>query len=495
MHERYAGSLATRSAHGSRTATCASTSSPATRCEGNRLGDPAQRPLAIYLPPQYDALGSRRYPVLYVLHGYTGRRRGAARIAALGNQRRSVGRPADRAGPHAARNRWPLVDGFTRLGGSQYVDSIHNGDYATYTVRDVIGHVDRGYRTIAAEGGRAVLGKSSGGFGAMHLVMEHPGRVCGVRFAQRRLVLSVRAPSRVPDASSERSRAHEWRRRRFRRGLRSNSPNARMAEYTTMEMLGYAAAYSPRSATRVRSRLTLRNGNRRASNEAVFARWLAFRSGRTRDGAGCRTCAACGLRYLDCGRRDEYGLDIGARVVPQRMRDLRPGGSSRGIRRRSPQRGLSLRNLASGARRRFGCRMNRIVLARRSRSARADAKRRRAYARRFRQLPTPSPDPARYSDPAMNYTAPADAYSLGRRVVPLAAAWERSGAVAVWVVHPGQRRYADDQDRDGIVQRRARSVGRRNSKAKCTVAAARACSFARRRRWRCSTACRRASSR
>ena len=67
------------------------------------------------------------------------------------------------------------VDGFTRLGGSQYVDSIHNGNYATYTVRDVVGHVDREYRTIAAEGGRAVLGKSSGGFGALHLTMEHPG--------------------------------------------------------------------------------------------------------------------------------------------------------------------------------------------------------------------------------------------------------------------------------------------------------------------------------
>src|SRR6185437_4906371 len=40
--------------------------------EGNALGDPARRPVLVYLPPEYDALGSRRYPVLYVLHGYTG---------------------------------------------------------------------------------------------------------------------------------------------------------------------------------------------------------------------------------------------------------------------------------------------------------------------------------------------------------------------------------------------------------------------------------------
>ena len=142
--------------------------------EGNALGDPSQRPVAIYLPPQYDALGSRRYPVLYVLHGYTGD------VAALLGARPwevNVFQWVDRLIERSAMPPAILVavDGFTRLGGSQYVDSIHNGNYATYTVRDIVGHVDREYRTIPAEGGRAVLGKSSGGFGSMHLVMEHPG--------------------------------------------------------------------------------------------------------------------------------------------------------------------------------------------------------------------------------------------------------------------------------------------------------------------------------
>lgn len=46
-----------------------------------------------------------------------------------------------------------VVDGFTRLGGSQYVNSVHNGDYETYVIRDVIGLVDSTYRTLADEGG------------------------------------------------------------------------------------------------------------------------------------------------------------------------------------------------------------------------------------------------------------------------------------------------------------------------------------------------------
>src|SRR5579872_4942459 len=36
------------------------------------LGDPAERPVVVYRPAAYDAEGSRRYPALYVLHGYTG---------------------------------------------------------------------------------------------------------------------------------------------------------------------------------------------------------------------------------------------------------------------------------------------------------------------------------------------------------------------------------------------------------------------------------------
>ena len=83
--------------------------------------------------------GIRRF---YVLHGYTGD------VAAMVSSRpweTNVVQWADRL--IAVKRMRPvvlvLVDGFTRLGGSQYVDSIHNGAYATYTVRDIVGHVDR----------------------------------------------------------------------------------------------------------------------------------------------------------------------------------------------------------------------------------------------------------------------------------------------------------------------------------------------------------------
>ncbi|MGH2927811.1 MAG: alpha/beta hydrolase-fold protein, partial [Solirubrobacteraceae bacterium] len=39
---------------------------------GNPLGDPHERPLLVYLPPGYEADPGRRYPVVYVIQGYTG---------------------------------------------------------------------------------------------------------------------------------------------------------------------------------------------------------------------------------------------------------------------------------------------------------------------------------------------------------------------------------------------------------------------------------------
>ncbi len=40
--------------------------------EGNPLGDPHARRLAVWLPPQYDSKPGRRFPVLFDLAGFTG---------------------------------------------------------------------------------------------------------------------------------------------------------------------------------------------------------------------------------------------------------------------------------------------------------------------------------------------------------------------------------------------------------------------------------------
>jgi S-formylglutathione hydrolase FrmB len=284
---------------------------------GNPLGDSATRPIAVYLPSDYDAQGSRRYPAIYVLHGYTGD------VAALISTRpweTNVLQWADRL---MRQERMPaalvvLVDGFTRLGGSQYVDSVHNGRYATYVVRDAIGHVERTYRAIPSEAGRAVVGKSSGGFGAMHLVLEHPGTFAA--FASHSGDSYFRYAHPPAFATVHRTlEAYEFNLAAFVEAFERKHKRS-AAEYTTMEMLAYAAAYSPRGATAFALDLPFDQASGELRDD-VFGRWLAYdpaeRIATHRD-----ELARLRLRYLDCGRRDEYSLDIGARVVAQRIRDL-----------------------------------------------------------------------------------------------------------------------------------------------------------------------------
>jgi enterochelin esterase family protein len=287
--------------------------SPALR--DNPLGDPATRPLAIYTPPGFDPGGSRRYSVLYVLHGYTGD------VAALVGARpweTNVVQWADRL---IASGAMPpvmlaIVDGFTRLGGSQYLDSIHNGAYATYTVRDVIGHMDATYPTIAREGGRAVLGKSSGGFGSLYLAMTHPGVFCA--FASHSGDTNFRGSFAAQFAPAQRTlEAYGGDIAAFVSAFEAKHKRSQ-ADFATIELLGYAAAYAPRAAEAFAFDLPF-DAVTGALREDVFARWLAFDPVEMCVNKRAEL-ARLRLRYLDCGRRDEYGLDLGARMFTERVR-------------------------------------------------------------------------------------------------------------------------------------------------------------------------------
>ena len=64
-------------------------------------------------------------------------------------------------------------------GNSWYVnwaksDAGEKNDWEDHIVRDVIGHVDAHYRTIARREGRAINGLSMGGYGALTLGLRHP---------------------------------------------------------------------------------------------------------------------------------------------------------------------------------------------------------------------------------------------------------------------------------------------------------------------------------
>jgi enterochelin esterase family protein len=136
----------------------------------NPLGDP-HVPSAVYLPPGYAS--NAALPVVYCLAGFTGTGRMLLNTMPWVE---GVDERLDRL--IASGQVRPLIavlpDCFTRYGGSQYVNSSATGRYEDYLVAEIVPHIDRTYRTLARPGSRAVMGKSSGGYGACVLAMRHP---------------------------------------------------------------------------------------------------------------------------------------------------------------------------------------------------------------------------------------------------------------------------------------------------------------------------------
>src|SRR5579875_424612 len=138
--------------------------------ENNIVGDPPDRDVSIYLPPDYES-GSKRYPVLYLLHGYTGTDRGWMNPDYVG-----LPEMMDRLLQHHAIQPMIVVmpNSFNRFAGSFYANSELSGGWEDFIVHDLVGYIDAHYRTIAKAGSRGIAGHSMGGYGALRLGMLHP---------------------------------------------------------------------------------------------------------------------------------------------------------------------------------------------------------------------------------------------------------------------------------------------------------------------------------
>src|SRR6267142_2912088 len=128
--------------------------------QGNPLGDPHLRRVPVYLPPSYDEQIGKRYPVIYVLTGFTGR----GRMLLNDNPwSESLDDRLNRLIGSGACGEVIVVmpDCFTRYGGSQYLNSTATGRYQDHLVQELVPYVDARYRTLPGRDHRGVVGKSS----------------------------------------------------------------------------------------------------------------------------------------------------------------------------------------------------------------------------------------------------------------------------------------------------------------------------------------------
>ena len=280
---------------------------------GNPLGDPSKRNLYVYLPPSYDQ-ASKRYPAVLCLSGFTGSARSWFNfnpwIPAIDERMDRL----VRAGMREMILIFP--DCFTRFGGSQYMDSPAVGLYRSYLLREIIPTVDRMFRTIGSRNGRAVMGKSSGGFGALSLALEHPDTFAAVACHSGDLYFEYAYWPEFPVAFH---RLHQIGGVQAFLKKFAKLPKASRDDHALLNLMAMSACYSPNSRTKPHGfdlPFDERTGEVRPE---VWKRW------KTRDPleivkAKGKNLKKFKLVYIDCGTRDEYGLDVGARLFSNELK-------------------------------------------------------------------------------------------------------------------------------------------------------------------------------
>jgi hypothetical protein len=285
-----------------------------TALRGNPLGDPAERPLEVYLPPGYDDEPDRRYPSIYMIQGYTGS------LPMWHNRspfRRTFPESADAL--FAAGDAPPCilvwVDAWTAYGGSQFVDSPGTGRYHTYLCDEVVPWVDDHYRTLPAAAHRGIAGKSSGGFGAMITPMLRPDLFGGLAtHAGDALYEACYFPDFAKAARALRD-LYAGSYDKFWADFRSRPPMSKPTDGSLVIVYGCAAAFSANDDGSVELPFDPTSGVLRPE---VWQRWLDWDPVRM---VPAYADALRGLRavWIDAGKSDDWYLDLGAEAFRQAL--------------------------------------------------------------------------------------------------------------------------------------------------------------------------------
>jgi enterochelin esterase-like enzyme len=224
---------------------------------GNLEGDAADRQVTVYLPPGYAASPKKRYPVVYLLHGYTDS--DDRWFGRMGKHFVNVPSAVDKA--YAAGSRELIIvmpNAYTRYQGSMYSNSAVTGDWESFVAKELVAYIDAHYRTIARREARGLAGHSMGGYGTVRIGMKYP-EVFRSLYAMSPCCMGASLqPSAEAIAKAARVVTDE---------------DLQKADFGTKALLASAAAWSPNPKNPPRYfDLPMKDGQADAD---VIARWVA----------------------------------------------------------------------------------------------------------------------------------------------------------------------------------------------------------------------------
>jgi S-formylglutathione hydrolase FrmB len=262
---------------------------------GNPLGDPHERAVYVWTPLSHDR-GERGHVCVYELQGFTGLVGSWFNVRAW---QRSFPENVEALAPEAVV---VLVDAFTAVGGSQFLDSPAIGRYHTYLCDELVPWIDERFGT----GARAVQGHSSGGYGAMVTAMLRPDLFAGFATHAGDTLFETNYLREFPDVARALRDSYDGSYERFWDDFRSGRPPfSKRSDHTLVNVWAMAAAYSGGELP-----FDVATGELRAD---VWARWLAWDPVRmAREERYAEALRGMRAIWIDGGRRDEFFLDLGA---------------------------------------------------------------------------------------------------------------------------------------------------------------------------------------
>jgi S-formylglutathione hydrolase FrmB len=275
---------------------------------GNPLGDPHERPVLVYLPPGYDE-SDQRYPSIYVAMGYTGH-------LGMWFNRTPFRQPyPELLDALFATGDVPpaivvFVDAWTKLGGSQYLDSPGTGQYHSYLCDEIVPWVDGRYRTIADRDHRAITGKSSGGYAAMVTPLLRPDVFGALATHAGDAAFEVCYQPGFPQTARRLRDQYDGSYPKFFADFENRAGRTTGDDLELLEMYGYAAAYSAEPDGTV----LLPHDELGRIIPEIWERWLSrdpvhMVATQTRYAEALGSMRAV---WIDAGKQDEYFLDFGA---------------------------------------------------------------------------------------------------------------------------------------------------------------------------------------
>ncbi len=284
----------------------------------NSLGDPHRRRVAVYLPPGYNQQ-NRHYPLLVYLAAFSAsglKKTGWTMFGESLPQRLDRLVEQGRLGPVILA----LPDCFTSLGGNQYLNNPILGNWEDFLALELVSELEKRFRILPEAEGRAVLGFSSGGYGALIQALRHADCWGAVACHSADMGFDNLFRGQFPSVLNRLANFADGV-VGFLREFR-DSPKVKGEDFQTLTLLAMAASYDPDPSAPFGIRLPVTPDTCQLDPK----RWAAWLRHDPLELVANPECQASLRRlkafYFDCGSLDPYHLHYGARHLSQKLQRL-----------------------------------------------------------------------------------------------------------------------------------------------------------------------------